>query len=319
MMFWYRKAGLLAYCLVPFSFLYRLVVALRMTLYRLGMKRVTSFSVPVVVVGNITVGGSGKSPLVASLVEYFQKRGHRPGVVSRGYGGKAQQWPQIVTAGSDPREVGDEPVMLVRQTQCPMVVAPNRVLAAQVLIQTFDCTVVISDDGLQHHALGRDVEIAVLDGDRRLGNGLCLPAGPLRESQKRLETVDAIVVNGDALPNEIAMSLEAGDVYLIQDRLKTEPLNLLAGQTVHAVAGIGNPQRFFQQLRGLGMTVIEHSFSDHHAFEAKDIDFDDALRVIMTEKDAVKCQGFVDERHWCLPVRAVLPDSFFDDIECKIA
>lgn len=208
---WYKK-HFLVYFLRPFSWAYRMVMALRRWLYRLGIKKTTRFSVPVVVIGNITVGGAGKTPLVIELADWLRRKGWRPGLVSRGYGGSATQLPYAVKADSDPRLVGDEAVLLASKTACPVVVCKDRVAAVAALLQDSDCNIVLSDDGLQHLALGRDIEIAVIDGERRLGNGFCLPAGPLREPEKRLKTVDFIVTNGHALTSEWSMNLAPGEI-----------------------------------------------------------------------------------------------------------
>lgn len=301
---WYQKSGL-SMLLWPLSLLYRGIIIIRKGLFTLGIKKVYRAPVPVIIVGNITVGGVGKTPLVVWLAAYLKQQGLQPGLVSRGYGGKATTWPQAVTTDSDPRLVGDEPVMLVRKTHCPMVVGPDRAAAVKQLLRDNNCTVVISDDGLQHYALGRDFEIAVLDGQRRLGNGFCLPAGPLREPASQLKKVDAVVINGEALSGEIAMTLVPSPIVAVNNPMQkwNRPHNI----TVHAVAGIGNPERFFTTLRELGFTVIPHSFPDHHVYTKADIDFGSNSLVIMTEKDAVKCMPFAGEQHWYLPVSVCAP------------
>jgi tetraacyldisaccharide 4'-kinase len=299
---WYRK-NVGCYLLLPFSWLYRLALAIKRLSYQLGWRRVTHFPVPVVVVGNITVGGTGKTPLIIALAHFLTANGYKPGIVSRGYGGKATQFPQHVDSDSDPLLVGDEPVLIARRTRCPIVVDPNRVNAVYTLLRSYDCDIVLSDDGLQHTALGRDIEIVVIDGIRRLGNGFCLPAGPLREPATRLGQVNYIVTRGGhAQPSEWEMRLIPGDIYALK-----QPERILSPdsctQPIHAVAGIGHPAIFFQQLRELGFTVIEHPFPDHHVFSYNDIDLGDNI-IIMTEKDAVKCKKFADRRHWCLPITA---------------
>jgi tetraacyldisaccharide 4'-kinase len=231
--------------------------------------------------------------------------------VSRGYGGGAAQWPQGVAADSDPLLVGDEPVLIARRTGCPVVVAPRRAAAAKKILADYACDVIVCDDGLQHYALARDLEIAVMDGARRLGNRRCLPAGPLRETPARLRTVDLIVVNGAGLPGECKMRL-AGDVaYSLSDPNARYELRHWQGGAVHGVAGIGNPERFFAHLRALGLEVREHPFPDHHRFRAEDLHFADELPVIMTEKDYVKCRGFAQAHHWYVPVTARL------DTDCE--
>ena len=298
---WYQHSWL-AWFLYPVSLWYRLVVRLR-RYYFLYIKSRYKFPIPIIVVGNITVGGVGKTPLVAFIAQQLCKQGYRPGLVSRGYGGKAAIWPQIVTVDSDPRMVGDEPVLLVTKTQCPMVVGPDRVQAVKVLLEHYSCDVIVSDDGLQHYALVRDMEIAVIDGERRFGNGLCLPAGPLREPVSRLKTVNYRVCNGGAAKaGEYSMRLVAGIIYRIDDPGRVMIPDDLYHKQIHAVCGIGHPQRFFDSLRKMGFEFIEHVFPDHHHFGYADIDIEGDVIVIMTEKDAIKCRAFSDHRHYCLPI-----------------
>lgn len=301
---WYSASGLTV-LLRPLSWLYRGVVMLRSAGYRTGLLRRRRVAAPVIVVGNITVGGTGKTPLVIWLVELLRSEGYRPGIVSRGYRGRARHWPQQVRPDSDPEMVGDEPVVLSRRTGCPVAVGPDRVAAAEALLRYNDVDVVVSDDGLQHYALERDIEIVVIDGVRRFGNRLCLPAGPLREPVSRLARADFLVVNGGtALWGEFPMTMQPGELRNVrQDGIVRSP-DSFHGRQVHAVAGIGHPERFFRQLRQLGFTVIEHPFPDHHAFTAQDLAFGDDLPVIMTEKDAVKCRRFCGEDCWYLPIEA---------------
>lgn len=300
---WYGSHPL-SFALLPLSALFRTVVSVRRFAYRNGLLRSHKLPVPVIVVGNITVGGTGKTPLVIWLVEALRAAGHSPGVVSRGYGGDATAWPQAVSADSDPAEVGDEPVLIARRAACPVMVAPQRVAAARRLIADYACDVIVCDDGLQHYALRRDAEIAVIDGERRLGNGRCLPAGPLRETVARLRSVDLTVVNGAALAGECRMQLSGSVAQSLAAPLMERGLGEWRGSRVHGVAGIGNPGRFFAHLRGQGLNVVEHPFPDHHRFQAEDLRFGDDLPVIMTEKDAVKCRGFAGPLHWYVPVSA---------------
>ncbi len=258
-----------------------------------------------IIVGNITVGGSGKTPLVIRLVELLREAGYQPGIVSRGYQGGSRYWPRRVTADSDPREVGDEPVLLARRCRCPVVVDPDRVSAAQTLLRSSDCDVILADDGLQHYRLARDLEIAVID-TRRLGNRACLPAGPLREPPGRLRSVDFVVGNGLAQEGEVLMVLAGERVVNLRDEGVSCTLKMLQGSLVHAVAGIGNPTRFFNHLRQQGIRVLEHAFPDHYDYTIEDLDFSDELPVLMTEKDAVKCRDWVDDRCWYVPVQAQL-------------
>jgi tetraacyldisaccharide 4'-kinase len=304
---WYEPHPL-SLLLAPFGRVFAMIAAERRRAYDSGLLHRVRLPVPVIVVGNITVGGTGKTPLVVWLVERLRVMGRRPGVVSRGYGGRARRWPQRVTAGSDPAEVGDEPVLIARRCACPVVVAPQRVSAARTLLAEYDCDVIVCDDGLQHYALARDLEIVVMDGARRLGNGRCLPAGPLRESPSRLQSVDLVVVNGKPREGEYAMHLAGGWAQSLRDPAVERPLDDWCGQTVHAVAGIGNPQRFFTHLRAHGLEVIEHPFADHHRFQADDLAFGDTRPLLMTEKDAVKCRAFAGADRWVVPVSAV-PDE----------
>lgn len=299
---WYRS-GLVSNLLAPLGWVYCLMATLRRGLYRSGMLRSERLPIPVIVVGNITVGGTGKTPLVIYLARYLITLGYLPGIVTRGYGGRSSTWPQDVGSDSEPDLIGDEPLLLARHASCPVVADPDRVRAARRLLDAHRCDVVLADDGLQHYRLARDLEIAVIDGARRLGNGRCLPAGPLRELPGRLAAVDARVVNGVAHPGELGMALMVTAFHSLMGG-QTLSADHYRGQRVHAVAGIGNPQRFFATLRGLGVTVIEHAFPDHHRYTRADVAFDDDLPILMTEKDAVKCQSFADARMAYLAVRA---------------
>lgn len=305
---WYRGSRWL-WWLWPLSLLFCLLVLVRRTLYRWGLFRQQHFSVPVIVVGNITVGGSGKTPLVAYLVSLLRKHGYQPGIVSRGYGGKTTDWPQTVTPESLPSEIGDEAVLLARRCNCPVVVGPDRVAAVNRLLESNEVNIVLSDDGMQNYRMGRTIEIAVLDGERRLGNNLCLPAGPLREPPGRLHEVDFVVSNGRAREGEWLMQLIPGQAQRL-DGTQRIPLSELSGKPLHAVAGIGNPQRFFNTLRQAGLQPQEHPYGDHYPFAEAELNFVEGERVIMTEKDAVKYKAYADERHWFLPVEAQLDDDF---------
>jgi tetraacyldisaccharide 4'-kinase len=301
---WYRK-GVASLLLLPLGWFYCGLMRLRQALYRAGILRAIRLPVPVIVVGNITVGGTGKTPLVIWLAGFLRQQGMRPGIVLRGYAGAARHWPQSVTPASDPALVGEEAVLLARRTDSAVVADPDRVRGAQALLHEHGCDVIVSDDGLQHLRLGRDLEIAVIDGERRFGNGFCLPAGPLREPRSRLQQVDIRVINGVAERTEdFGMRLVETGLYRLDAPAVPVPPASLAGKTVHAVAGIGHPGRFFRHLRRLGIEVIEHAFPDHHRFTPQDIRFDDALPVILTEKDAVKCERFAHDKLWYLAVAA---------------
>jgi tetraacyldisaccharide 4'-kinase len=307
--YWYSRNAL-AVSLLPLSWLFRAIVAFRRGCYRLRNRAMPRASVPVVVVGNISIGGTGKTPLVIWLAELLKARGHQPGIISRGYGGRATRWPQLVSSESDPALVGDEPVVIARRTGCPMAVGPRRVEAAQGLLSARRCDVLISDDGLQHYALTRDVEIAVIDGERGLGNGWCLPAGPLREPISRLREVDFVVTNGVAERGRYAMSVSGDEAVNLRDAGLHRPLQSFVDERPHAVAGIGNPARFFAMLARCGLAVETHAFPDHHRYATDDLEFGDERPVLMTEKDAVKCRAFARPHHWYVPVSARLDERF---------
>lgn len=313
---WYR-ARWRSWPLWPLSALFcAIVVVRRWRLVRVQRKKKPS-PVPVVVVGNITTGGTGKTPLVVAIVRHLRQAGYSPGVITRGYGGRSPAWPQRVVPDSDPRWVGDEPVMLARSCACPVVAGPDRMADLGLLVSSERCDVVVSDDGLQHYRLPRDVEIAVLDGERGLGNRLCLPAGPLREPSGRLRQVDFVVINGGGDDAGVPMQLAAAmPVNLTSGEQR--PLSAFADAQVHAIAGIGNPERFFTTLKRAGLQILEHPFPDHYDYHPHNLDFGDDRALIMTEKDAVKCAGIAPANAWYLPVEAVLPDSFFDSLVRRI-
>ncbi len=296
--------------LAPFALLYQLFMTLRGFAYQAGLLPVKRPTVPVIVVGNITVGGTGKTPLVIWLVNYLKQNHYRPGVVSRGYGGAARHWPQQVRPDSDPVMAGDEPVVIARNTGCPVAASPDRYTAAEQLIEHQHCNIIVCDDGLQHLALARDIEIAVIDGQRRFGNGFCLPAGPLRESASRLNNVDMVVCNGHPQHGEYGMEIVPLEFHSVVRPRHETSLETFRNTTVHAVAGTGNPDRFFSLLRLLGIRIIEHTFPDHYRFRREDIHFEDGLPVIMTEKDAVKCAAFAADDHWYLAIDVKMADVF---------
>lgn len=298
---WYQR-HILSYLLLPFTGIYYIIISIRKCLYKYGIKKITKPKVPIIIVGNITVGGTGKTPFVIWLAEYLQQQGMRPGIVSRGYGGGNITYPHLVSIDDSAMHVGDEPLLLARRTKCPVVIDPNRVNAAQHLLQQTNCNIIISDDGLQHYALGRDLEIVITDSQRRLGNGFLLPAGPLRESKKRLKTVDMIIANGAEMQLIAAKSCNLAQPNLTQNLLE------FSGKKVHAVAAIGNPDRFFEMLQTHGLKITAHPFPDHHMFTTSDLDFADNMPVIMTEKDAVKCQNIAKENWWYVPVDATISE-----------
>ena len=313
---WYSRERPL--WLAPFSFLYGAVMALRSVLYRLGLRHRARMPVPVVVVGNLTVGGTGKTPLVAWLSTHLSACGLRVAIVSRGYGGRARGITRV-TIHSRATEVGDEPLLLARRAQATVFVGRDRVAAAKQAVAE-GADLILADDGLQHLRLMRDCEIVVIDGQRGFGNQCLLPRGPLRESPRRLRRVNAVVVNGPLsapgfqLPNFVthtafAMRLRPGDARPVSGAGSLRALASFRGSGVHGVAAIGNPQRFFTMLREAGLTVYEHPFADHHPFKPGDLNFGDTLPVLMTEKDAVKCATFADERCWYVPVTADFEES----------
>ncbi len=320
---WYhgsRAFLLLLPLLWPLSLVFRVLAQLRR--WYLVKNRKVVLPVPVIVVGNITVGGTGKTPLLCALAEGLKQRGARPGIISRGYGGSYQGKPRLVSTDDDAAVVGDEPLLLARRTACPVVIGRDRVAAARFLMEQFQVaqgvSVVLSDDGLQHYALPRTVEIAVMDSQRGCGNGFCLPAGPLREPVSRLQRVDFVVSNGVTQTvfrqDQVTMSIAPLCWRNLQTGIET-PLGSLPKTTrLHAVAGIGHPQRFFTTLRELGYDITEHVFPDHHNFIAHDVTFADAYPVVMTEKDAVKCAAFAGQDCFALIVTATVPDTFMDAV-----
>jgi tetraacyldisaccharide 4'-kinase len=296
--------------LLPLSGIYWLLSTLRRLLYRSGFLKTHRVSVPVIVVGNITAGGTGKTPTVIWLVNALRAKGFAPGIISRGYGGSHSGTSMRVDADSDAAVVGDEPVLLARRAKCPVVVDWDRVRAANMLIDD-GVDVVVADDGLQHLRLERDYEICVIDGMRGLGNRRLLPAGPLRESVRRLGAVDQVLVNGGsdrenpqactAEQNAIEFELKANDACRLNGSLARK-LDRFSATTVHAFAGIGNPQRFFDLLRAEGLQLIEHRFADHAAISQSDLEMSDPFDVFMTEKDAVKVGWRLPDKYWYVPV-----------------
>ena len=298
----------------PLSWLYACVTGLRRFLYRHGWRRSVRLHVPVVVIGNITAGGTGKTPLAIAVAQALRERGFNPGVVSRGYGG-TQREPLLLGDAPNPQRVGDEP-SLIRTQGIPVAVGRDRPAAARLLVNA-GCDVVIADDGLQHYRLARDVEVCVIDAVRGFGNGRLLPAGPLREPLMRLATADIRVCNGGERMGAYPMQLRGGDACSLTDDT-CQPLTAFTGQRVHAVAAIGHPARFFDSLRAYGILPVEHAFPDHHAFVPSDFNLGEDLPVLMTDKDAIKCRRFAQPGWWRVPVRAELPAEFFDALASRI-
>jgi tetraacyldisaccharide 4'-kinase len=320
---WYRV-------LLPLSGVYSLLSAGRRFLYRAGLMRTRRAKVPVIVIGNVTAGGTGKTPVTVWLAGSLAERGFSPGVVSRGYGGSKSGTSMRVDARSDPAVVGDEPVLIAMRTGRPVVVDADRARGAAMLVQD-GADIVIADDGLQHYALARDYEICVVDGARGLGNGKLLPAGPLREPVSRIGEVDQVLINGrlrersgdmpTGMQNAIEFRLVATDARRLNGSL-TRSLDRFAGTTVHAVAAIGNPGRFFDTLRGHGVQVIEHAYPDHAPLDPGELDFGDSFDILMTEKDAVKFPRQVADRFWYVPVDVeidpVIAAPWLEQIESRM-
>lgn len=313
--YWYNQNPV-AWLLLPLSLIYCFIASLRKQLFKLGVLSSRRVSVPVVIVGNISVGGTGKTPLLISLARHLCQQGLKPGIISRGYAGKAISWPQIVAMCSDPVQVGDEPVMIARNTGCPVVVGPDRVKDVEVLLDKFDCNVILSDDGLQHYRLQRDIEIVVVDADRLFGNGFCLPAGPLREPEARLKSADMVIYHG-AQAEKHAFVLDYDKLNSLNNG-DQKTLDAFKGQKVHAIAGIGHPERFFSLLESRGIQLIRHHFPDHYLYTANDLKFNDALPILMTEKDAVKCAQLGVTNGWYLPVTAVLSAAALDQFNTLV-
>jgi tetraacyldisaccharide 4'-kinase len=313
---WYRITSF-HLLLLPLSLLFFLLSSTRRWLFRFGILSSVKLPVPVIIVGNISVGGTGKTPLTLWLAEQLLADGWHPGIISRGFGGNDSKSREVLNS-SDPAQVGDEPVLMAQRKLCPVWVGRDRSAAALALLQAHpECDVILSDDGLQHYRLQRDVELVVIDGLRRFGNGFLLPAGPLRETTSRLHEADAIIVNGgQAKPGEFQMQLEGVHFYNLLNPEITATAADFQGQSIHAIAGIGHPERFFRHLHKLGLTVHPHPFPDHHAYNAADLAYNEADALLMTEKDAVKCINYADEKCWVLRVDAH-PDSSLTELILK--
>ena len=334
---WYRITPL-HILLLPISFIFRLLAAMRRALYRSGMLPSEKLPVPVIVVGNITVGGSGKTPLTLWLAQQLLDEGWHPGIISRGFtkgtqstakqasrridsGGINTHAPQVVHSSSSPDEVGDEAVLMAQRELCPVWVGRDRSATGRALLRAHhECDILLSDDGLQHYRLQRDAEIIVIDGMRRFGNGFLLPAGPLREAPSRLKEVNAVVINGGmAVNDEYRMQLEGSVFHNLLNPETIMRASEFHGQHLHAIAGIGHPQRFFAHLKNLGLALQTHPFPDHHCYTPADLAYADADAILMTEKDAVKCTAFATEKCWVLRVEAQLDPALTHYILERIA
>ncbi len=331
----WRNPGWLNYLLLPLSTLYVILVKIRQGCYSLGIFRSSQLPVPVIVVGSVSAGGSGKSPLVISLVHHFKAKGYRPGVIARGYGGKSGFWPREVNSHTNAELVGDEPQMIFEMCRVAVVVGPDRVQNGRYLVDKLECDVLISDDGFQHFALKRAVDIAVIDGEFGFGNGWCLPAGPLREPESGIHRAHIVVINSlsnaqftvrcDALAAKTsgrerpcAMRMELLEMVNLVDNRRRN-LSQCAGQRVHAVAGTGNPARFFSQLESKGIKITPHSFPDHHGYIEDDLRFGDERPVLMTEKDGIKCRNMaVAKNIWVVPARLHVDAALYQRVETLI-
>lgn len=312
---WYERSPLILFLLLtPLSLLFAAVAACRRAAFRLGLFRSERVSKPVLVVGNITVGGTGKTPLVLWIADFLHARGLKVGVITRGYGGSASTWPQQVTNRSSSAAVGDEAVLIASRSDAIVVAGPVRVEAARRAIE-LGADIIVSDDGLQHYALAREAEIVVIDAERGLGNGWLLPAGPLREREARLRSADLLVATQrgpDPRPLSDPRFIAARQLIIVAENFVTgerRELSSFTGSRVHAVAGIGNPEAFFAMLRERGLDVDARALPDHAPIEARDIDFPEAAPVLMTEKDAVKCRSFATQRHWFVRLEVRFDDA----------
>jgi len=316
--YWYGPAWRLCW-LWPLQWLFALLTAARRQLFRWRVLPSFRAPVPVIIIGNLTVGGSGKTPLVIALIEHLKQQQYRPGVVSRGYGSKADHYPYVVSGQSVATQCGDEPLLIYQRTQVPVVVDPNRVRAAQKLLE-LGCDIILSDDGLQHYALARDMEIVVVDAVRQFGNRQLLPAGPLREPVRRLRRANLVVCNGAVIPaiSEHGFRLELQQAVSLHSRQQQKPLSAFRGRPVHAFAGIGHPPRFFDALKAQGLQVIAHPQADHQAY--RPAQFAELSGVIlMTEKDAVKCRDFSLDSAWYVPVDARFLSAFLPAFDAELA
>ncbi len=318
---WYQSKATWTLLLWPLELLFRLIACINKSKQSKGQWQAPC---PLIIVGNISVGGTGKSPLTIALIEYYSAQGFKVGVVSRGYGAKREVFPYQVRANDSPSQAADEPLMIVQRTGVNLVIDPNRVRACQYLLANNECDLIISDDGLQHYKMARDIEIAVVDASRGLGNGHCLPVGPLREPASRLNSVDFVIKNGEGhFKAPHSMHLAVTGWYRVKDnqffslqQFNAQVLKPSAG--VHAIAGIGNPARFFSSLEAMSIDAKPHVFADHYQYSADDFCFAEDDIICMTEKDAVKCKAFAPDNSYYLKVSAELDQRFIDSLSAKI-
>lgn len=311
--YWY-DINTVAIFLWPVSLLFRTLVWFRRKAYALGVFESFKVAKPLIVIGNLSVGGTGKTPLIIELNKLLTDMDLKVGVISRGYGGTGP-WPHQLTDQSSAAVSGDEPVQLFQRTKLPIVVGPNRVDDAKLLCKENNVDIILADDGLQHYRMQRDLELIVVDQQRQFGNGFCLPAGPLREPLSRLNEKSWCVFNGG--DQYYSFQIKPSNTVQLNTK-RTVKLQYFENKTVHAVAGIGNPQRFFNMLKDNGINVIEHAFQDHHNFTVDDLNFNDDLAVLMTEKDSVKCQNIDNERLWYVAIDITLSDNFITDFKKEV-
>ncbi|MDH5423809.1 MAG: tetraacyldisaccharide 4'-kinase [Gammaproteobacteria bacterium] len=311
--YWYDR-NLIAFLLWPVSLLFRLLVWARLKAYQLGVFKSFKAAKPVIIIGNIAVGGTGKTPLILELCRILSSCGLKVGVISRGYGGTGP-WPHQLYEGAEAEASGDEPVQLFQRTKLPVVVGPDRVEDANLLCKQNEIDIILADDGLQHYRLQRDLELVVIDQQRQFGNGFCLPAGPLREPLSRLNRQSWCIYNGGE--QKYSFTIEPSYVKQLGSDC-TEKLSAFTRTTVHAVAGIGNPDRFFNMLKDHGIKVIEHPFADHYQFSESDLNFADDLPVLMTEKDSVKCKSLVNNNLWYVTIDIKLTEQFLNDFKKQV-
>ncbi len=308
----WKSRNPLALLLWPVSLIYCAIASLRRVAYARGIISATRFSEPIIAVGNLTVGGTGKTPFTIWLANHLRGHGFRPGVVSLGYGRRDISSTLIVCPDSDPEEVGDEPIVIAKRTRTPVAVAKKRSDAVRLLLDTTDCDIFVCDDALQHYSLAADLSIALIDASTRFGNGFCLPAGPLREPQSRLDSVALKLVKGEGRGDEHLMRYEIAQVINVKDNEIMQPAEFLVGRKITAIAGIANPNSFFDMLQRSGIESTRISFPDHHQFTENDFDSIDQndVTLVMTEKDAVKCREFARENWWYVAIDATVSEKF---------
>jgi len=324
---YWQTLNFVSIMLTPLSLLFCLLVFIRRQAYRVNFFKSTAVNIPIIVVGNIYIGGNGKTPFVIWLVKQLQQAGYKPGVVSRGYGAISEQdsgigWPRLVNSQDEQCLFADEPLLIHQSAQCPVVIDPHRTRAVHKIVSDTDCDVIISDDGLQHYAMARFIEIHITDAKRLYGNKMCLPGGPLREPVSRLKSIDFSVYNisrgsaADTLPeNSFTMDYEFSALKSLSKAVQQSmTVTDFKGKIVHAVAGIGDPEQFFALLKSYGLTLVEHAFADHYHYKKEDVLFADAYPIIMTEKDAVKCRSFALRHAWYLPLKAKIDNTLLPKI-----